>query len=308
MSQLQLERELFRKYGLMLAQEVYQIEGAFHQSRDNIQDSIKTAFSQINTVVSKFLDYVRSFQLECFCNVPDDIIIHIFSYLPHHEKGRLLPVCKKFYQIMERDHTFWKTNCMLFWLSWSRRQVYNIDLEWVQLESGKTWHWLGKCFSNNTREGKLAWTVRRSGVTNYISLGPISNSLLEGWGIRINSTANSLTAGDFKGGDIEGYGIQISSLGRYRGFFASNTYNGFGVATFPSGSIQSYEGDWESGNHHGYGTLTWRDGVQYVGRFMHGNFNGIGKLVYPDGYEYEGKWKLGQPLHGIELVILSFIC
>lgn len=56
-----------------------------------------------------------------------------------------------------------------------------------------------------------------------------------------------------------------------------------------------YEGDWEKGQPHGYGTLSYADGSQYWGRFERGRRHGFGKLKYKNGDQYEGNWLLDHP-------------
>ncbi len=56
-----------------------------------------------------------------------------------------------------------------------------------------------------------------------------------------------------------------------------------------------YEGDWDKGQPHGYGSLAYADGSQYWGHFEHGRRHGYGKLKYLNGDQYEGNWLMDHP-------------
>lgn len=58
-----------------------------------------------------------------------------------------------------------------------------------------------------------------------------------------------------------------------------------------------YEGDWQRGQPHGLGTMTYNNGAMYWGRFEQGRRNGQGIMKYANGDEYEGLWRHDQP-HG----------
>jgi hypothetical protein len=50
-----------------------------------------------------------------------------------------------------------------------------------------------------------------------------------------------------------------------------------------------------NGKLHGEGTLTWPDGVKYVGEFRGGKFFGQGTYTYADGRKYIGDFRFGKP-------------
>ena len=57
---------------------------------------------------------------------------------------------------------------------------------------------------------------------------------------------------------------------------------------------EKYTGEYEDGQPHGQGTLTYSDGTMYIGEWKSGDFHGQGTLTYPDGLTYVGGWKDGQ--------------
>ena len=55
-----------------------------------------------------------------------------------------------------------------------------------------------------------------------------------------------------------------------------------------------YEGAFEDGQHHGYGTMTWPDGQSYVGEWYHNQIEGQGTMVFADKRKYIGMFKDGK--------------
>ncbi len=53
---------------------------------------------------------------------------------------------------------------------------------------------------------------------------------------------------------------------------------------------RTYKGQWEQGQYHGFGVLTWSDGRRYEGQFRAGRFHGQGVLSWPDGQVYRGEF------------------
>ena len=41
----------------------------------------------------------------------------------------------------------------------------------------------------------------------------------------------------------------------------------------------------------GKGTLTWPDGIKYVGEFVNDNREGRGVQTWPNGSKYAGQWR-----------------
>jgi hypothetical protein len=70
--------------------------------------------------------------------------------------------------------------------------------------------------------------------------------------------------------------------------------NGQGTFSWFDGS--KYVGQWEEGNMHGQGTLTYED-TKYIGEFKEGLYHGEGTLTYEDGSKYVGQWEEGN-MHG----------
>jgi len=73
--------------------------------------------------------------------------------------------------------------------------------------------------------------------------------------------------------------------------------NGYGVKQTSSGLC--YEGHWQLGQRHGYGTLRRKEpngSIQriYVGQWHQNKRHGEGKQFYPDGSVYFGQWLAGQ--------------
>ena len=77
--------------------------------------------------------------------------------------------------------------------------------------------------------------------------------------------------------------IDIPGEGIYTGQLRGMTFHGYGKYESYVVSGTSYEGEWENGVYHGYGTLTFANGSQLVGDFNHGHLHGQGKSICPDG-------------------------
>ncbi len=70
--------------------------------------------------------------------------------------------------------------------------------------------------------------------------------------------------------------------------YLSNWTNCFGTMTYSDGI--KYVGEWKDGKAHGRGTATYADGDKYVGEFKDDNFHGQGTLTYADGRVWIGLW------------------
>lgn len=83
---------------------------------------------------------------------------------------------------------------------------------------------------------------------------------------------------------------------------ADNLPEGEGVATYESGLWTSYEGEFRQGNRHGHGTLKYRNGDSYTGKFVDGMYSTgtYRTAAAPDGsYDYfTGDFTNGTPYNG----------
>ena len=69
-------------------------------------------------------------------------------------------------------------------------------------------------------------------------------------------------------------------------------YIGKGTFTYPFGD--KYVGEYKDGNRSGQGTYTWENPwEQYVGQWLNAKKHGYGKVTYSDGIVKEGLWKEG---------------
>ena len=73
---------------------------------------------------------------------------------------------------------------------------------------------------------------------------------------------------------------------RYEGEFNNGLMHGWGTYTYKNGS--RYEGNFENDLKQGSGTLYTTDGKRYVGEFKHGMMHGKGGLTSADGTRYIG--------------------
>ena len=78
--------------------------------------------------------------------------------------------------------------------------------------------------------------------------------------------------------------------------FGDGFPEGLGSLTYPDGV--KYVGIWKDDKRNGQGTYTWFDGDQYVGDWKNGERNGQGKETYSSGDYYEGEFKDGEEWNG----------
>jgi hypothetical protein len=64
--------------------------------------------------------------------------------------------------------------------------------------------------------------------------------------------------------------------------------HGYGIYTYPDGSI--YEGEWEHDNRNGRGIYTYADGGKYEGGWKDNKKSGQGTRIWVCGAKYEGEW------------------
>lgn len=116
-----------------------------------------------------------------------------------------------------------------------------------------------------------------------------------GFGILVGTDMEEVYQGEWKSGMAEGNGIHRTKLGfTYNGSWKDDQKHGKGVE---EGDGYRYEGDYLSGQIHGYGKLKMQGKLDYEGNFSRGKFNGKGSCVWSHGGTYEGDWENGE-MHG----------
>lgn len=117
-----------------------------------------------------------------------------------------------------------------------------------------------------------------------------------GYGVR---SGGNHYAGEWERGLPNGYGTCVDARpdggdGKtYRGMFRDGTYSGYGIVEYDRGG--RYEGEWQDGCAHGFGTHTSADAREtYRGHWKRGTHDGFGVFVYKKGHRYEGDWRRGE--------------
>lgn len=111
-------------------------------------------------------------------------------------------------------------------------------------------------------------------------------------------------AEDTQGKDVTDEPMEVDGIRfKYSGpVNADNLPEGEGVATYESGLWTSYEGEFRQGNRHGHGTLKYRNGDSYTGKFVDGMYSTgtYRTAAAPDGsYDYfTGDFTNGTPYNG----------
>ncbi len=89
-----------------------------------------------------------------------------------------------------------------------------------------------------------------------------------------------------------GQGVYTSANGvKYEGEWESGQYNGNG--TLVTEGVGIYVGEFKNGLKSGDGTMYCYNGDKYTGHWMDGFKNGNGTMWYSDGHRYVGNWKNG---------------
>ncbi|AGO84852.1 Morn repeat domain containing protein [Pandoravirus salinus] len=85
--------------------------------------------------------------------------------------------------------------------------------------------------------------------------------------------------------------IETFSSGHARVYFAGEQVPRVGIYMWPDGS--RYDGEFERGKSHGYGTVVHASGTIYEGEWRDDKEHGHGTVIYRDGNRYEGNWAYG---------------
>ena len=82
-------------------------------------------------------------------------------------------------------------------------------------------------------------------------------------------------------------GVDPSRVCKGNGFV--NWKDCVGSVTFPNG--MDYVGDFKNGKADGQGRLIWTSGARYVGQFANNQQHGTGTITYPNGTKYVGQFE-----------------
>jgi len=95
--------------------------------------------------------------------IPDDIILEIFSFLQLPYSLLLFLVCKRFRKLILHNSIFWKECCLRWWNNNSWRR-FSYNLEKAKQVSNKEWIFFARCFSNGkiTRKKICFWSGQGS--------------------------------------------------------------------------------------------------------------------------------------------------
>lgn len=145
-------------------------------------------------------------------------------------------------------------------------------------------------------------------------VGVVAAGIIAGIGYRLFSGSDNdnsetpveapVIAEDKQGKDVTDEPMEVDGIRfTYSGpVNADNLPEGEGVATYESGLWTSYEGEFRQGNRHGHGTLKYRNGDSYTGKFVDGMYSTgtYRTAAAPDGsYDYfTGDFTNGTPYNG----------
>ena len=76
---------------------------------------------------------------------------------------------------------------------------------------------------------------------------------------------------------------------RYEGYVKNGKKHGQGTLSFKNGD--NYVGQWHEDKKHGQGTYIYADGEKYVGQWENGNMHGEGTSFFTSGNKFTGQWQ-----------------
>ncbi|KAJ1441186.1 hypothetical protein B484DRAFT_442842 [Ochromonadaceae sp. CCMP2298] len=76
----------------------------------------------------------------------------------------------------------------------------------------------------------------------------------------------------------------------YTGQMQGGMRDGFGGASWATGSFKSYDGQWREGKIHGQGIMEYSTGDVYEGQYVDGRKHGQGFYRWTSGNSHEGQW------------------
>ena len=102
-------------------------------------------------------------------------------------------------------------------------------------------------------------------------------------------------------GEYEYYGtfIWVNKGAKYVGQYNLGQKHGQGTMTYPDGG--EYAGEWDYGKRQGQGTMTYPDGAQYVGEWYSDDKYGQGTFTWTNGEIQEGIWSAGDLEEGTKI-------
>lgn len=166
------------------------------------------------------------------------------------------------------------------------------------LDVGKTWRWLYEAqarVGGGDRAGPQTGAVLVDiNDTRWVYWGDLVDGCPHGYGMAFPIPRRRTRCPVRVPDD----GVVCQSQGRYEGYWQHGRRHGYGtgVADVAYGGA-TYDGHWKADKYHGHGVCVWPDVHVYEGAWEAGAKCGRGSMVYPDGDRYEGDWQADQP-HG----------
>ena len=129
-----------------------------------------------------------------------------------------------------------------------------------------------------------------------IGFAPFLLSSTNGWSLPLcPGDYDNITWTNCVGKTILEEMISPNNIGdEYEGEFENGKPHGYGTLKGIKNSKYEYVGHWKNGKSHGIGTSTHADGSKYIGEWLNDKKNGQGTLTYTNGTKYVGGYKDGQ--------------
>jgi hypothetical protein len=230
-------------------------------------------------------------------DLPEEILIYTFSFLPHVSLlGTLSCVCKRTRSIIRNNLNLWKSFCEIWWESrpnfnsgWTLEDIINASSQ----INKQGWKWFAQCTAFSRTDG-LSYSISQDGTK--LCIGMMKNGKLHGQGIQLTleDDDGSTFIGQFREGVMEGVGMfQLWDGTRFRGALHHGYPHGRGSKQWPNGDV--YEGSFDRGMVSGKGNYVWSNGIKYEGYWNNFRFHGEGLVIWTNGFKFKGKFTYHKP-------------
>lgn len=233
--------------------------------------------------------------------LPEELIIIVLSHVESERLISLRRICKALSRLVDEE-SLWKLRFENFCAD-CRRLL--IEIPTLEKPHDRTWRWFCQAstvpleYSDKLPVGKVPYA-------NGFYIGDISEKKPHGYGIRTYRPGTKdcrYFQGIFDHGKRVRGKVAYVIGDIYEGEWEQGVRHGFGTYVWTDVG-DSYIGSWRDGNIDGSGDYFWKDGRIYRGQWKEHNQEGIGVFNWPDGSVYAGEWKKGKR-HGAGVIYWS---
>jgi len=150
------------------------------------------------------------------------------------------------------------------------------------------------------KEGQGEMRYQTDDVKIGVYIGAFSGGKMHGQGVFTYANGD-VYAGKWVKNRFKEGSITYANGGRYDGRLICGEKSRMGIMIYPN--QDQYEGDWQEGKCHGFGTMRFHGGASYQGTFVDDSITGQGTMSYPNGNQETGQWLNGELKQSQQLII-----